>query len=168
MNRPSRGERESATTTRYRGRLLEPSRLSRIETLTCSPPQGWKARQTLELAHAAFHALELLHHLAQLRVLLEQPIDVLHGCSASPCNPLAPRAVDDLGILALARSHRQDDRVEAIEIGLLAVQVLGGGFQRLAERQHAEDLVERPELAHLAELLAEILQAEGILAQLAD
>src|SRR5918997_113581 len=77
MNLPSRGARESVTTTRYRGRLLDPSRRSRIDTATSSPPESWKSRQILHPAQLAFHALELLHHLPQLRVLLEQPVDVL-------------------------------------------------------------------------------------------
>src|SRR5437868_1077710 len=78
MTRPSRGARESATTTRYRGRLFEPSRLSRMATATLSPPRHRKAAQALQLAQSAFHRFELLHHLLELCELLEQPVDVLH------------------------------------------------------------------------------------------
>src|SRR5919106_6501500 len=138
MKRPSRGERESATTTRYRGRLLEPSRRSRIVTDTSSPPQGREARQPLELAQLALHALELLHHLAQLRELLEQPVHVLHAGAAAARDALAPAAVDDLRVRPLARRHRADDRLEAAEVGLLVVELGGGGpLEHLAERQHA-------------------------------
>src|SRR4029434_2865453 len=134
MKRPSRGERESLTTTRYRGRLLEPSRRSRIAT-TSSPPQGRKAGQALQLAELAFHAFELLHHLSELRELLEQPVHVLHAGAAAPRDALAAAAVDDLRTLALVHGHRRDDRVEAPHVGCLAVH-LGGraALEHLAER----------------------------------
>src|SRR5688572_4192928 len=133
MNLPSRGARESVTTTRYRGRLLEPSRRSRIDTATSSPPESWKSRKILHPAQFAFHALELLHHLPELRVLLEQAVDVLHGCAAAARDALAPRAVDDVRMLALARRHGGDDGVEAIEIRLLAVEILRRrAFEHLA------------------------------------
>src|SRR5687767_7791167 len=168
MNLPSRGARESATTTRYRGRLLEPSRRSRIDTATSSPPESWKSRQILHPPQLAFHALELLHHLPELRVLLEQTVDVLHRGAAAARDALAPRAVDDVGMLALARRHRGDDGVEAVEVRLLPVEVLGPrALQHLAEGQHAHDLVERTHLAQLRELVAEVLQREGVLAELA-
>src|ERR671919_1768966 len=169
MKRPSRGERDSATTTRYRGRLLEPSRRIRIVTDTSSPPQGRETGQPLELAQLAFHAFELLHHLAQLRVLLEQPVHVLHAGAAAARDPLSAAAVDDLRVSALGRRHRADDRVEATEVGLLAVELGGGGpLEHLAERQHAHDLVQRTHLAQLPGLLAEDVERETVLAQLSD
>src|SRR5882672_9045580 len=125
MNRPSRGERESATTTRYRGRLFEPSRRSRIVTATASPLQGRKAGQALELAQLAFHAFELPHHFSELRVLLEQPVHVLHAGAAAARDALAAAAVDDLRMLALVHGHRRDERVEAAHVSRLAVH-LGG------------------------------------------
>ena len=37
----------------------------------------WQKRHgALELAHAPFHLLEALHHLLELRVMLQQPVDV--------------------------------------------------------------------------------------------
>src|SRR5207237_4686049 len=101
MKRPSRGARESATTTRYRGRLLEPSRLSRMATATSSPPRHRKAAQALELAEPAFHRFELSHHLLELRELLEQAIHVLHARTAPARDARSPRAIDDLGIAPL-------------------------------------------------------------------
>src|SRR6185436_8002720 len=167
MKRPSRGERESVTTTRYRGRLLEPSRRSRIIT-TSSPPQGRKAGEALQLPELAFHAFELLHHLAELRVLLEQPVHVLHVGAAAACDALAAAAIDDLRMLALVHGHRGDDRIEAAHVGSLAVH-LGGraALEHLAQREHPHDLVERSHLLELAELLAEVVEREGVLAQLA-
>src|SRR2546428_60590 len=166
MNRPSRGERESATTTRYVGLRVVPVRLSRIETATSSPPQcgkAWKPRP----GQLALQPLELLHHLAELRVLLEQPVDVLHAGAAAAGDALAAAAVDDLGMAALLGRHGADDGVEAGEICLLGAELPGGALEQLAERQHAEDLIERSHLADLLELVAKILQREGVLAELA-
>src|SRR6266850_6627432 len=157
MKRPSRGARESATTTRYRGRLLVPSRLSRMVTDTSSPPQRGEARQ-LHLAELAFHAFELLHHLPELRVLLEQPVHVLHAGAAAARDALPSAAVDHLGIAPLARRHRRDDRVEARDVGLLALQLGRRALEHLAERQHAQHLVERPHLLELLELPAEVVE----------
>src|SRR2546421_2517567 len=168
MKRPSRGERESATTTRYDGRRVEPIRLSRIDTATWSPPECWKARQ-VHARELSLESLELFHHLSELRVLLEQAVDVLHGRPAAPSDPLASAAVDDLRMAPLARRHGRDDGVEAAEIGLLSVQLARRGLHQLAEpRDHAEDLIERPPLADLLELAAAVLQREGVLAELLD
>src|SRR5574341_1859042 len=159
MNRPSRGERESVTTTRYAGRLVVPVRLSRIDTATSSPPQHRESSFPV-------HALELLHELPELRVLLEQPVHVLNARAAAPRDALAAAAVDDLRMPPLARRHGRDDRVEPPEIGRFTGEVLRRAPEHLAERQHAEELVERSHLAHLPELLAEVLQRERVLAQL--
>src|SRR6266566_6486707 len=185
MKRPSRGERESVTTTRYAGRLVVPVRLSRIVTGTCSPPSyarlgrrdtqprdvlrlalPWKSRKILHAGKFPLHALELLHDLAELRVLLEQPVHVLHVGAAAARAALSPAAVDDLGIVPLARRHRADDRVEPIEVGRFAVEVLGGALEHLAEGEHTEDLIERAHLAQLLELIAEVFEREGVLAKL--
>src|SRR5204862_2795627 len=114
MKRPSRGERESATTTRYDGRRVEPIRLSRIDTATWSPPECREPRQVHARA-LSLESLELFHHLAELRVLLEEPVHVLHGRPAAAGHALTPAAVDDLGMAPLGGRHRGDDGVEAPE-----------------------------------------------------
>src|ERR687897_817397 len=159
MNRPSRGARLSATTTRYAGLRFEPMRRSRIETDTCSPPQCWKATRHLrQPAHFPFQTLELSHHLPELRVLLEQPVHVLHLRPAAARDALAAGAVDHVGMPPLARRHRQDDRVEPGQIGLLADEILVGALEHLPDAgNHPEHLVERPHLLELPELLAEIV-----------
>src|SRR5438045_1868881 len=101
MNRPSRGERESVTTTRYDGRRVEPARLSRIDTDTWSPPECGKARRHLHARDLPLESFELLHHLPELRVLLEEPVDVLHSRAAAAGDALPPAAVDGLGMAAL-------------------------------------------------------------------
>src|SRR5215510_5100741 len=122
MKRPSRGARESATTTRYDGRRERPARLSRMQT-TVSPPRHGKRWQPAHLAELAAHALELPHHLPELRVLLEQPVHVLHVRPATPRDALTPAPVDDLGMRALGGSHGGDDGVEAAEVGGLVVHL---------------------------------------------
>src|SRR6188474_2120579 len=123
MNLPSRAARESATTTRYAGFRVVPVRLSLMWTATRSPLSGLccaavergSARQegqgALELAHAPLHLLEPLHHLLELRVLLEQPVHVRHAGAAAAGDPRAAAAVDDRGLPPLVRGHRGDDRL---------------------------------------------------------
>src|SRR5919201_271947 len=167
MNRPSRGARESVTTTRYVGFFVVPARLNRIATATSSPPDLRKSGQ-LHARKLALKAFELLHHLPELRVLLEETVDVLHVRPAAPRNALPPAAIDDLGPAALLGRQRRDDRVEPAQVGLLGVELLGSALEHLAERQHAEDLIEGTQLSHLPELIAEVLQRERVLAQLAQ
>src|SRR5262245_15255166 len=161
MNRPSRGDRESATTTRYAGRRFDPIRLNRIATGTTSPPHGGKSRKPPL-------AFQLLHQLAELGVLLEQAVHVLHAGAAAARDALATAAVDDVRVRALRRRHRRDDRVESSQVRLLGLELLRRPADLLAERQHAEDLVQRAELSHLLQLAPEVLQRERILAELPD
>src|SRR5262245_61857873 len=158
MNRPSRGEREPVTTTRYVGRLVVPVRLNLMETGTSSPPQCGKARK-LRAGHLALQPLELLHHPAELPELLEEPIDVLHARAAPARDALAAAAVDRFRMTPLTRRHGSNDGVEAAQIGLLGIEALRNALplQHLAEGQHPQHLVERAELPDLLELLAEVL-----------
>src|SRR6185436_1876945 len=108
--------------------------------------------QAFQTAELSFHAFELLDHLSKLRMLLEQPVHVLHARSAAARDALAARAADDLGMRPLAGRHRRDDRVEAIEILLLPGHVSDAALHHLAEAgNHAEDLVERAHLTNLLE-----------------
>src|SRR2546426_11722627 len=132
---------------------------------TFSPPRHRKAAQALQLAQPAFHRFELLHHLLELRELLEQPIHVLHARAAAARDALAAGAIDDLGVAPLARRHGADDGLEPVEVRLLARQLLWRALEHLAERQHAHDLVEGAERAHPLWLRAEGLQRGGLLAQ---
>src|SRR5215470_17475766 len=172
MNRPSRAARESATTTRYAGFLPRPVRLSRMCTATesrpfwCAALSSRQERQTLELAHPPLHLLEPLHHLLELGVLLEQPVDVGDGRAAATRDALAPAAVDDRGFAALGRRHRADHRLEARQILLLPGQLLGQRLLSLEERDHVEDLSQRAHGAELLELRGEVLERERLLADL--
>src|SRR5215510_7736967 len=106
-----------------------------MATATSSPPRHRKTAEPLDLAQATFHGLELLHHLLELRELLEQPVHVLHARPAAARDALAARPVDDFGIVPLLRRHRADDRVEAGQIRLLPRKLLRRALEHLAERQ---------------------------------
>src|SRR3954451_3958897 len=116
MNLPSRGERESATTTRYTGFFFDPTRVNLMRTAKPLPPgllsflafvgfcrfslSGLRdrrlrlARKRTEIGHLALaHPLhELLHLLARL----EQAVHVLHRRARPPRDALPARAVDHL------------------------------------------------------------------------
>src|SRR5437879_12128181 len=93
---------------------------------------AWKSRKILHAGKFPLHALELPHDLAELRVLLEEPVHVLHVGAAAARDPLAPAAVDDLGSVPLARRHRADDRGASLEGRRIA-----GGAPRLAREASA-------------------------------
>src|SRR5213594_1998532 len=104
-----------------------------MATATFSPPRRRKAAQALQLAQPAFHRFELLHHLLELRELLEQPVHVLHARATAARDALAAGAVDDLGVAPLARGHQRlpppDDGLEPVEVRLLARQLLGRALE---------------------------------------
>src|SRR2546425_10362051 len=65
------------------------------------------------------HAPDPLHHLTELRVLLEQSIHVLDRRPAPPRDPTPPVTVDDGGRPPLPRRPRADDRLAAPELPVL-------------------------------------------------
>src|SRR5918996_1113916 len=187
MKRPSRGLRESATTTRYWGAFFMPMRIRRILTAMSgsAPVWGWPARpgkvcrppcvvdvrdrrSLATQAHLAqplgAHAGELLHHAAGLVELLDDGVDLLGGGAGAAGDARPARAVEDLGVGALARGHGADDRLDP---GHLAVVDLHALELAAHAGEHAEDLAERAHLLDLLELVEEVLQGEGGLAQLA-
>src|SRR5439155_2327491 len=139
MNLPSRGERESATTTRYTGFFFDPTRVNLMRTAKPSPPclrsllalvglrrlparlllRGGSAARgeraqigNLPLAHP-------LHELLHLLARIHQAIDFLDGGAGPLGDPLPPRAVDHARKRALLRRHREDDRLDAAELLLV-------------------------------------------------
>src|SRR3954468_22668357 len=160
MNLPSRGERESATTTRYTGFFFDPTRVNLIRTANWLPPclrslfafvglrrLALRRRRRcctgqlrkLALAHA-FH--ELLHLLAAL----EQAVDLLDGRARPLRDALAARAVDHLRQRTLLRRHREDDPLDTGELLLVdlvdAFELLPHPRDQLhepADRAHAPD-----------------------------
>src|SRR5437868_11637314 len=78
---------------------------------SCHPPrEAW-------FAH-------LLEHLFHLRILTEQIIDFLHGCSRAARDAFAAAAVYDFVMIALVAGHRVDDGFDAVD--LFFVHFVGG------------------------------------------
>src|SRR5829696_2095720 len=77
--------------------------------------------QLAEIGHLA--RAETLHHLAHLAELLDQLVDLLDGGAGALGDPQPPRALDQLGPPALLRGHREDDRLDAVELLLVDLQL---------------------------------------------
>src|SRR5215204_3394309 len=123
MTRPSRGERRSATTTRQTGSFFPPTRVRRMETdMTARQDSELPLpHQLAEIGHLA--RAEALHHLAHLAELLDQLVHLLDGRARALGDPQAARALDQLGPAALLRGHGEDDRLHAVELALVDLQL---------------------------------------------
>src|SRR3954463_2046535 len=82
MNRPSRGDRRSATTTRHWGSFFPPTRVSRMLTAISAEedserrgPASPLSHQLPEVGHLAL--LDSPHQLAHLLELLDELVDLL-------------------------------------------------------------------------------------------
>src|SRR5579863_5510367 len=161
MNLPSRGLRESATTSRYTGRLVVPIRFNLILTNvvlhseSCLSELGWV--DVLELSeHSSLAAntlgalaAEALEHALHLLETLEQTVDIRDGGAAAQRNAFATRAFDELGMAALGSGHGKHDRLHAPEVLLRGHRGAGLLHHLPATGEHAEHTLER---AHAAEL----------------
>src|SRR3954471_685353 len=125
MTRPSRGERRSATTTRQTGSFFPPTRVRRMETdMTAQQDSGGNLPLPHELAEVGhLPRAEALHHLAHLAELLDQLVDLLDGGAGALGDALAAPALDELGPAALLRGHGEDDRLDAVELALVDLQL---------------------------------------------
>src|SRR3954468_7717934 len=121
MKRPSRGARESATTTRHTGSFLPPTRVRRIATAIKRRRRLAPAHHGAEVGHLPL--LEAAHHPAHLAELLDQLRDLLDGGARAVGDALAPPAVDDVGPAPLLLGHREDDRLDAVELPLVDLQL---------------------------------------------
>src|SRR4051794_1801341 len=143
------------------GKALEPARRAaagkRRERLAGLAHHG------LQVRHAAL--ADLLHDLAHLAELLDELVDRLDVRARPLGDPQAPRALDQLGPAALLGRHREDDRLDAVELTLVHLHVL----ELLAAEpgDHPEDRGQRAHLADLPQLLEEVLERELVAAQLA-
>src|SRR3954454_14666775 len=165
--RPSRGERLSATTIRQIGFFLDPTRLSLIRTaMDC----GRLAPAYLRARRGPRHLGELLwvghlagghvaHHLAHLVELLDQLVDLLDLGPGAVGDPLAARAFDQAWVGTLLGGHREDDRLDPVELGLVDLGVLQL-LHRPHTGHHPEHAAERTHFAHLFELLEEVFERE--------
>src|SRR5882762_1746551 len=144
------------TQMRYRGQGFLPS-----QGLRCAS----ELAKALEPALGCERAV-LLHHLAHLQVLLQHLIHLLHGGAAAACDPLAAFAINHIVVVAFGRRHRVDDGLDALQARFVDLHVLWSIRQRAYFRQHAKHLLDRPHLADLAQLVAEVFQSELASAQL--
>src|SRR5215203_570692 len=133
----------------------------RPETLAGRPETNALRPRLAAHTHGAAQplALDALHHLPHLGVLLEQAVDLGHRGAGAHGDALLAAAVQDIRTLALSRRHRVDDRLDALEAAL----VHAGGVEAAQGahlRQHLQDRGERPQLLELPELVAQILEGE--------
>src|SRR3954451_10006178 len=169
MTRPSRGERWSAATMRQIGSFLPPTRVSLSRTATGFLSKFGRSRlaslphERPEVGHLA--AAELLHDLAHLAELLDELVDRLDVGAGPPRDAQAPRSLDELRPPALLRRHRQDDRLDAVELALIDLQAL----ELLAGEagHHPQQRGQRAHLADLLQLGEEVLEGELVAAHLA-
>src|SRR4051794_25837093 len=159
MERPSRGARLSATTTRQTGSLRPPTRVSLIATaIVAKEPSGRSApalaHHRPDVGHLAL--LQAAHQLAHLAELLDELVDLLHGGAGAggDAGPAAP--LDDVRPPPLLLGHREDDRLDAVELLLvdLHLRELVAG----EPGEHPEQRRERPHLADLLELTQEVVE----------
>src|SRR3954452_12107750 len=170
MKRPSRGERWSATTTRQIGSFLPPTRVSLSRTAMRSFRASKRRRRLAGLPHERpevrhLAAPDLAHQRAPLVELLDELVDLLDARPRPLGDAKPARALDELGPPALLGRHRQDDRLDAVDLALVDLHLR----QLLAREpgQHAEDRLERPHLAQRLELLEDVVEGELVAAQLA-
>src|SRR3954453_8626600 len=160
MKRPSRGERWSATTTRHTGAFLPPTRVSLSRTAICSFRRKRRRRlaglshERPEVGHLA--APDLAHQLAHVIELLDQLVDLLDARAGALRDAEPARSLDELGAPALLGRHRQDDRLDAVDLALVDLH-LGELLARQAG-QHPEDGLQRAHLAQRLELLEEVIE----------
>src|SRR5215216_7836203 len=102
------------------GFLRDPTLLRRIRT-AMRPERLPTAQQLLRAGHLALG--ELLHQPAHLTELLSELIYRLHGRARALRDPLAARAVDDVGTGSFRGRHREDDRLDPVEFALVEVDV---------------------------------------------
>src|SRR6478752_2937784 len=165
MNRPSRGERRSATTTRHWGSFFPPTRVSRMLTAISGQQDSVSAlaHELAEIGHLA--RLDAAHHLAHLIELLDQLIDLLRGGPGAARDALAARALDRLRMAPLPGRHGQHDGLHAVQFLLVDLHL--GELVTGQAGDHPEQGRQRPHAADLLELVEEVLERELVLAELA-
>src|SRR3712207_98850 len=106
MNRPSRGERLSATTTRHTGSFFPPLRVSLMLTAIGRGSLA-PSHQGAEVGHLALG--EPAHQLAHLAELLDELVDLLDRGARAGGDALAAAALDDVG----ARSEEHTSELQS-------------------------------------------------------
>src|SRR5512133_864090 len=176
MNLPSRGERESAATTRKTGFFFDPTRVNLSLTAKPLPPgllllsfalglsgrgradtvRRARCRQSWQRRHLS--AAHLLHQLRHLLASLEQLVDLLDIRAAPARDPLPARTVDQMRQSPLSRRHREDDPLDAPE--LLLVDLVEA-LELVAEAGNQfHDALQRPHSAQHLVALQEVVERE--------
>src|ERR1017187_7570743 len=124
MKRPSRGASLSATTMRYIGTLLRPSRRNRIRTAMTDSPTCGSARGERSSAGGKLHPrlARDLHELLHLLELRQQLVDFLHGASRSARHAGSTRAIQHVRCGAFPLCHRQHDGLDVLEALLVEIR----------------------------------------------
>src|SRR5947209_13190954 len=144
------------------GFLWDPILVRRRRTDMTATRLAGLPHQGPQIRHAPLR--DLPHHLAHLLELLDQLLDGLHVGPGPLSDPQPPRAVDQLRVTALLRSHRQDDGLDLVELPLVDLDAP----QLLAHpRDHPEQRLERAEAPDLPQLVQEVVEPELLLAELA-
>src|SRR4051812_39844948 len=119
MKRPSRGDSWSATTIRYSGSFLRPTRRSRMRVAMALPGGGGLAGETAapegQLQAGAPRLPRDLHELLHLLELRQQGVDFLHGAPGAFGDPEPPLPVDDVRVGPLLGRHREHDGLDVLE-----------------------------------------------------
>src|SRR5688572_8707700 len=131
------------------------------QTAAAKPREHLRIHAAAERTHHAAAAFaHLLHHVGHLTLHLADLVDVGDFDAGARRDAFAARAVDEVGIGALLLRHRGDDRFLALEHAV--IETCGGELiLHLADaRQHAEKPLHTAHLAHLGELIGEIVEVE--------
>src|SRR5262249_32883247 len=129
--------------------------------------EGRATSHATELSHEASHLAtaatsllqrhDLLHHLLSLFKLREELVDILRRGAAAACNTSLATAIDDVGIVALERSHRENDGLSHFQLVALKRLFKRGIAQRSTHTGDAlKEIGKRAHVAYLAHLLQEI------------
>ena len=95
---------------------------------------------------------------------MQQRIDLRDGHAGTVGDTGATRTVDNRRIASLRRSHRTDDGFGTVDLPL--VELFKFLTVRGHARNHAEQILHRAELAHLLQLVEEIVKTEGAVGNL--
>src|SRR5437868_3123668 len=104
--------------------------------------------------------LHFLHHAGHVLMLLQEAVDIRHRGARSRRNPPAARAVQQLRVFALGFGHRSDDRLLALDDGLVDIRRVELLLDLADPGKHAEHAAHPAHAAQLPQLRGEIVEIE--------
>src|SRR6266536_2987114 len=120
---------------------------------TRHPGQPWHARHAAATKHLA-------HHLLRLEESDDKIANLTHTHARTTRDARPSRAVDDLRVAALPRSHRADNRKHPVQLTVVDLAEDLPVLRRAGE--HAEQVADWPELADHHQLVNEVLESEPV------